>query len=104
MSLHHCRVVLVRTHYPGNLGATARVMRNFGLNDLVLVDPIASVNDLEARRMATHGLPVLDAARVVPGLGDALSDCVFALATSGLAGGVVRETVVGAPEQKLPAL
>jgi tRNA/rRNA methyltransferase len=104
MSLTHCRVVLVRPHYPGNLGATARVMRNLGLTDLVLVDPVASVNDLEARRMATHGLAVLDAARVVPGLGDALADCVFALATSGLAAGVVRETFVGTPEEKLPAL
>ena len=69
--LNRCRIVLVRPHYPGNLGATARVMRNFGLTDLVLVDPVASVNDLEARRMATHGLSVLDAARVVPELGDA---------------------------------
>jgi len=104
MSLSRCRIVLVRPHYPGNLGATARVMRNFGLTDLVLVDPVTSVNELEARRMATHGLSVLDAARVVPELGDALADCVFALATSGLAAGVVRETFVGTPEEKLPAL
>lgn len=104
MSLSRCRIVLVRTHYPGNLGATARVMRNFGLTDLVLVDPIASVNDLEARRMATHGLPVLDAARVVPDLGAAVGDCVFTLATSGLANGVVRQTFVGTPREKFPNL
>src|SRR5438105_1346293 len=88
--LSGCRVVLVRTHYPGNLGAAARVMRNFGLSELVLVDPVASVNDLEARRIATHGLPVLDAARVVPELGDAVADCVYVLATSALADGEVR--------------
>jgi tRNA/rRNA methyltransferase len=104
MSLSRCRVVLVRPHYPGNLGAAARVMRNFGLTDLVLVDPVTSVNDLEARRMATHGLSVLDAARAVPELGHAVADCVFTLATSGLAAGVVRETFVGTPEEKLPAL
>ncbi|MDB5309907.1 MAG: methyltransferase [Gemmataceae bacterium] len=102
--LTRCRIVLVRTHYPGNLGATARVMRNFGLTDLVLVDPVTSVNELEARRMATHGLPVLDAARVVPDLGTAVADCVFTLATSGLAAGVVRQTFVGTPEEKLPEL
>src|SRR5439155_5160891 len=102
--LSRCRVVLVRTHYPGNLGAAARVMRNFGLTDLVLVDPVTSTDELEARRMATHGLSVLDAARVVPDLGDAVSDCVFTLATSGLANGVVRQTFVGTPEEKLPAL
>jgi TrmH family RNA methyltransferase len=104
MSLARCRIVLVRTHYPGNLGATARVMRNFGLSDLVLVDPVTSVNELEARRMATHGLPILDSARVVPDLGEAVGDCVFTLATSGLANGVVRQTFVGSPRQKLPEL
>src|SRR5436305_8135100 len=104
MSLHRCRIVLVRTHYPGNLGAAARVMRNFGLADLVLVDPVVSINDLEARWMATHGLAVLDAARVVPDLGSAVADCVFTLATSGLANGVVRQTFVGTPQEKFPAL
>jgi tRNA/rRNA methyltransferase len=79
-------------------------MRNFGLTDLVLVDPVTSVNELEARRMATHGLPVLDAARVVPDLGDAVADCVFTLATSGLANGVVRQTFVGTPAEKFPPL
>src|SRR5437762_13668783 len=104
MSLHRCRIVLVRTHYPGNLGAAARVMRNFGLADLVLVDPVVSINDLEARRMATHGLAVLDAARTAPDLGAAVADCVFTLATSALPGGVVRESVVGTPAEKFPAL
>src|SRR3954469_24874845 len=104
MSLSRCRVVLVRPHYPGNLGATARVMRNFGLTDLVLVDPVCSTNDLEARRMATHGLAVLDAARVVPDLGAALTDCVYTLATSAKSDGVVREGVSGTPEEKLPQL
>lgn len=102
--IERCRVVLVRTHYPGNLGAAARVMRNFGLTDLVLVDPVTSTNELEARRMATHGLPILDAARVVPDLGGAVADCVFTLATSALPGGVVRRTFVGTPEEKFPAL
>jgi tRNA/rRNA methyltransferase len=102
--LASCRIVLVRTHYPGNLGATARVMRNFGLTDLVLVDPVTSTNELEARRMATHGLALLDAARVVPDLGTALADCVFTLATSALPGGVVRQTFAGTPEEKFPEL
>src|SRR5437867_2803077 len=65
MSPSGCRIVLVRTHYPGNLGATARVMGNFGLTDLVLVDPVASVHSLEARRMARQGRSVLDLAQAV---------------------------------------
>src|SRR5262245_60764166 len=103
-TIGRCRVVLVRPHYAGNLGATARVMRNFGLTDLVLVAPYASVNDLEARRLATHGLGVLDAARVVPELGDAVADCAFTLATSGLTGGIVRKGMIGTPAELMPPL
>jgi len=34
-------IVLVQPLHPGNVGATARAMRNFGLERLVLVDPPA---------------------------------------------------------------
>ncbi|QJW96974.1 RNA methyltransferase [Frigoriglobus tundricola] len=104
MSLSNCRIVLVRPHYAGNLGATARVMRNFGLSDLVLVAPYASTSDLDARRMATHGLSVLDAARVVPDLGDALADCVYTFATSAQTAGVVRGGTIGTAAEKMPEL
>jgi len=99
-----CRIVLVRTHYAGNLGSTARVMRNFGLSDLVLVDPLTSTSEVEARRMATHGLGILDSTRVVSDLGEAVADCTFTLATSGLAEGIFRRTFVGPPRAKLPDL
>jgi len=99
-----CRIVLVRPHYAGNLGAAARAMCNFGLTDLVLVAPYASTNDLDARRMATHGLAILDAARVVPDLGAALADCTLALATSALTGGVVRRGMIGTPAETMPRL
>jgi tRNA/rRNA methyltransferase len=102
--LANCRVVLVRTHYAGNLGATARVMRNFGLSDLVLVAPYARTGDLEARRMATHGLCVLDSARTVPDLSDALADCALAFGTSALTAGVWRSGTVGSAAEKLPDL
>ena len=104
MSLSRCRVVLVRPHYAGNLGATARVMRNFGLTDLVLVAPYASTGNIEARRMATHGLAILDAARVVPDLGDALADCVYSFATSSVTGGLHRSGVTGTAAEKMPVL
>jgi tRNA/rRNA methyltransferase len=103
-NLSHCRIVLVRPHYAGNLGATARVMRNFGLSDLVLVAPYASTNDLEARRMATHGLSLLDSARTVPDLGAALSDCVYSFATSALTAGVYRSGTIGPAAEKMPEL
>lgn len=102
--LRNCRVVLVRPHYAGNLGSVARAMANFGLSDLVLVAPYCFPSDLEARRMATHGLPVLDASRTVPELGDALADCVLTVATSGLTAGIAKRGMIGTPAEVLPHL
>jgi tRNA/rRNA methyltransferase len=102
--LSRCRVVLVRPHYAGNLGSTARVMRNFGLADLVLVAPYARIENPEARRLATHGLPVLESAKIVPELGDALADCVFSVATSALTAGVVRRGMIGTPSELAPSV
>ena len=39
----HWRVVLVRPRNPLNIGAAARAMANFGLGDLVVVEPYAPV-------------------------------------------------------------
>lgn len=103
-SLTNVRVVLVRPHFAGNVGSVARLMGNFGLRDLVVVDPVASLTDHDARRLATNGVAILDAARVAPDLPSALADCVYTLATGGLADGVARQTVVGTPREKLPAL
>lgn len=86
------RVVLVRPQFPGNLGATARVMHNFGCTELVLVDPRASSDDAEARRMATRGEFILEKARKVASLQQALDDCRFTVATSSNVHGVMRRT------------
>ena len=93
--MFECRIVLVRPHYPGNVGATARAMHNFGLTRLLLVQPLADPRGEEARRLATHGEFILDQAEIVPTLGDAVADCVFAAATSARTSGVVRQTVTG---------
>jgi tRNA/rRNA methyltransferase len=102
MSLHLCRVVLVQTHYPGNLGATARAMRNFGLGDLVLVSPIANRDDPNARQMSTHGEIILTGARVVHELSDAVNDCALVVGTTGHSGGPFRQQNVGTPAEVMP--
>jgi tRNA/rRNA methyltransferase len=104
MSLDLCRVVLIETHYPGNLGATARVMRNLGLSELVLVRPIADPLDTQALQMSTHGEPILRAARVVGTLDDAVGDCVLVVGTSARTGGLFRQQSVGVPDAIMPAV
>jgi tRNA/rRNA methyltransferase len=99
-SLAECRVVLVRPHYPGNIGATARVMGNMGLDDLVLVEPVADPLDPAAKRMSTHSEAILHQARIVPTLAEALADRHLAVATSASGAGIYRQHA-GPPERVL---
>ncbi|HLN26165.1 MAG TPA: RNA methyltransferase [Gemmataceae bacterium] len=103
MSLKDCRVVLVRPSFPGNVGATARVMRNFGYGQLTLVAPKADLNDREARRLSTHGEEILDQARVVDSLAEAIADCVVVAGTSARTGKLIRGQF-GPPEAIMPHL
>jgi tRNA/rRNA methyltransferase len=104
MALADCRVVLVRPEVPGNLGATARVMRNMGLGDLVLVAPAADPTDSRARRLSTHGESILKQARLVPDLDTAVADCLLVVGTSARTGGLVRRQSVDTPRQIMPRL
>jgi tRNA/rRNA methyltransferase len=99
MSLSNCRIVLVRTQVAANLGASARVMRNFGCEQLVLVAPRADPADREARKLSTHGEAILDRVRVVATLDEALADCVLAAGTSARVGGPFRRQSVGTPDE-----
>jgi tRNA/rRNA methyltransferase len=100
----HCRVVLVRPQIAANVGATARVMRNMGLSELVLVAPTADPADPRAHQLATHGEEVLDHSRIVAELGEAVGDCVLVAATSARVGGLVRRQSVGPPDEIAPRL
>jgi tRNA/rRNA methyltransferase len=55
-------IVLVAPLYEGNVGFTARVMKNFGFSRLVLVDPCTLGNEADAR--AAHARDVLSGAEL----------------------------------------
>lgn len=74
-------VVLVQPLYPGNVGAAARAMRNFGLEQLVLVDP-PSYDPERARWMAPGCADLLANARIVGTLDEALVGCHRAYGTT----------------------
>ncbi len=102
--LDRARVVLVRPQIAANLGATARVMRNLGLTDLVLVAPLADPCDRNARQLSTHGEEILDHCRVVADLGEAVADCVLVAGTSARLGGLFRKQSLGTPDEVMPHL
>lgn len=78
------RFVLVRPHYPENVGAAARAMKTMGFTRLVLVKPgkMAEPGHVMAVKMAVKSLDVLEAAPVVPDVPSALVDVDFAYATT----------------------
>jgi tRNA/rRNA methyltransferase len=98
--MDRCRVVLVGTQVAANLGSAARVMRNFGTSDLVLVAPQANRLDENARQTATHhAWELLENCRVVPALDDALAGCVLVAGTSARTGGLFRRQTVEPPDE-----
>lgn len=75
------RIVLVDTSHPGNIGASARAMKNMGLSSLVLVRP-QSHPDPEAVARASGAADLLAEARVEAATGTVVSDCGLVLGTS----------------------
>ncbi|MDR0334431.1 MAG: RNA methyltransferase [Methanomassiliicoccaceae archaeon] len=78
----NARIVLVRPKFEGNVGAIARSMANFDLDELYLVDP-CGIGD-EAYRRSKHGNAVLDNAVTVGTLDEALDGCFLVAGTSGI--------------------
>lgn len=78
------RFVLVETSSGGNVGAAARALKNMGFADLVLVNPrFADVLGHEqAIAFASGAQDVLQSARIVGSIDDALQGCNFAAAVS----------------------
>src|SRR5262252_5441647 len=78
------RFVLVNVSHAGNVGAVARAIKVMGFEDLVLVSPRHAdvLQQPQARAMASGALDVLDTARVVASLTDALAGMQVACATA----------------------
>ena len=76
-------VVLVRPEVPGNIGAVARSMLNFGYNDLRLVASTCDLDSDEVRKRAKHASIVLDSSHNFSTWDEALVDCSMVIGTSG---------------------
>jgi len=76
------RIVLVGPKFEGNIGAIARSMANFDLDELYLIDP-CDIGD-DAYRRAKHGSHILDDAKTVGTLADAVEGCFLVVGTSGI--------------------
>lgn len=105
---HQVCFVLVAPHYPENVGAAARAIKTMGFTRLVIVRPgrLARPDHEMALKMAVKSRDVLDQARVVDSLVEALDGAEHVVATTsrrGVSGvlspRVLCPTVVGWAER-----
>ncbi len=75
-------VILVEPQLGENIGAAARVMANFGLSRLRIVNPKQAWPNPKARMMAAGADRVLDGAELFDTLAAAIADCSFVAAAT----------------------
>jgi len=75
------RIVMVNTSHPGNIGATARAMKNMGLQSLYLVEPKVFPS-AEATSRASGADDLLAQAVVCDSLDEALAGCTLVVGAS----------------------
>ncbi|WP_232014527.1 RNA methyltransferase [cyanobacterium endosymbiont of Rhopalodia gibberula] len=102
MSLAQIRIILVEPAGPLNVGSVARVMKNMGLQKLILVSPHCDPLGEEARLMAVHGLNILEQVQQVGSLPEALQGCQQTIATTARTRSF--PTPLETPRQALPWL
>jgi len=81
VKLPHFVVVLVGTEFESTIGLVARAMKNFNLRDLRQVNPVAGIGK-EARLRASHAQEVLDKAKALRTLDEALADIDISVGTT----------------------
>ena len=75
------KIILVETSHPGNIGAVARAMKNMGLHQLVLVNPLCSIDETAFAR-SSGAQDILQKITVEDTLEDAIKNCNTVYAAS----------------------
>ena len=79
--LKDIKIVLVGTTHPGNIGASARAMKNMGIYNLALVKPKDFPND-QAIYSSKAAKDIVQNAKVYKSVKEAVEDCELVLGTS----------------------
>jgi len=76
------RFIMVQPSHPGNVGAAARAIKTMGFHDLYLVEPrFPDIRSQpQAQALASGAIDVLEAARTVNSLSEALAPVTLAFA------------------------
>jgi tRNA/rRNA methyltransferase len=80
--LNSIKIILVEPAGELNIGSVARIMKNMGLSQLVLVNPQGDRLSHDAKLMAVHAIDILENAQVTATIPEALQGCTRAIATT----------------------
>jgi len=76
-------VIFVSPKYSGNVGSLARVMKNFNMEELIIVKPQTEIDD-DAYRYAMHGEDIIKNSKIVNSFDDAIKGLNLVIATSAI--------------------
>ena len=80
-ALSDVSIVLVGTEFPENIGSVARGMKNMGLKELILINPV-TYKRLETYALAHKSEDIIDKALVYDNLKEALNPFTFIVGTT----------------------
>ena len=82
MIINKPSIVLVRPQLPENIGMVARVMNNFSLNELIIVNPRESWLNDKSINSAKKADKIISKAKVYSSLSDAIKKFTYVIATT----------------------
>ncbi|XXJ21360.1 RNA methyltransferase [Desulfovibrio caledoniensis] len=99
-------VVLFRPKYPENIGSVARACLNMGVSELVVVDPYNFNMDKALPLATAHARHILESARIVDTLEQAVDGCTAVFGTTARTGGwrkgiMAPDTLAGVVDERL---
>lgn len=77
-------ILLVEPKYPGNVGAVARIMKNFDFSNLIIVNPSFDMEHDDCRKFAMHAQEIIDNAIVLETFKKALKKVDYMAGTSAI--------------------
>lgn len=101
LNLPKVDIILVRPKKAENLGSVARLVCNFGFNQLILVNPNTSIADDKAIVTARHAKSVLKHALLIDNLESAVKDANIVIGTTARTGGDHNLKRVAIPPETL---
>lgn len=99
-------IILVRPQLPENIGAAARVMKNFGFGALRLISPLVSPTDPKAYAISAGADDILNKAQVFSDLSCAIEDLIHVFATGAQSRELIKPvyTLESGIQNALPAI